>query len=122
MLPYPNIDPVFFRLGPLEFRWYGLSYLLGISLSGYLLRHEFKKRVGFSSDELINFLTYVIIGIFLGGRIGYIVFYDFGWYFTHPSELLAIWNGGMSFHGGFLGAGLAAVIYGFIHKKNSLVW
>ena len=120
MINYPNIDPVFLKLGPLEFRWYGLAYLLGISIGGYLLRKEFSNRLGFNTDDLINFLTYVMLGIFAGGRLGYILFYDLSWYINNPFELLAFWNGGMSFHGGFLGAGLSAVIFGIIHKKN--IW
>ena len=104
MLPYPQIDPVFFRLGPLAVRWYGLMYVLGFIavhvLVGYQARKYRLQRLAEQYEDL-NFV--LIISLILGARLGYILFYNFSYYLQHPAEIIAIWQGGLSFHGALLG-------------------
>jgi phosphatidylglycerol:prolipoprotein diacylglycerol transferase len=112
MIPYPHIDPDIFRLGRLQVRWYGLMYLLGFSSTWLLVRHQIRK---FGLDQLgrhfenLNFV--LILGLVLGARLGYVIFYNFGYYLAHPLEILATWHGGMSFHGGLLGMVIGGVLY-----------
>ena len=110
-LPYPNIDPVFLRIGPLQLRWYGLMYMLAFILGYFVIKHYAKrKKLNLSTDDLYDLLFYVILGVMVGGRLGYVLFYDLGSYLQDPLSILAIWQGGMSFHGGFIGV-LLAVMY-----------
>lgn len=100
----PAIDPVALTLGPVQLRWYGLMYLAGFVL-GWLLgrRRAARAGSGWKPEDVDDLLTYVMIGIILGGRLGYVLFYDLPVYLEDPAEILRIWNGGMSFHGGLLG-------------------
>ncbi len=100
-------DPVFFSLGVFEIRWYALSYILGLVL-GFLYIGVLAKRQGFapSPEWRDKLLLYVTIGIIIGGRLGYVLFYHFSFYLSHPLEAFMIWQGGMSFHGGLFGASL----------------
>lgn len=104
MLTFPNIDPVIFSLGPLQVRWYGLMYVLGFLASYFLVRQQLRR---FQLTELeaqfenLNFV--LIISLVLGGRLGYVFFYNFPYYLQHPAEILATWQGGMSFHGALIG-------------------
>ncbi len=104
MLTYPHIDPVIFRLGPLAVRWYGLMYVLGFIavhvLVGYQARKYRLQRLAEQYEDLNFFL---IISLILGARLGYILFYNFSYYLHHPTEIIAIWQGGLSFHGALLG-------------------
>lgn len=112
-----NIDPVLLRLGPFEIRYYGLFYLLGFVIAYFMLNHLAKKReLKIDKDDIADYLLYVIIGTVLGARIFYIIFYNLPFYLGNPFEMLAIWHGGLSFHGGFIGA-VIAVIY-FCRKKK----
>jgi phosphatidylglycerol:prolipoprotein diacylglycerol transferase len=116
-----NFDPVAFQLFSLEIRWYSLAYIIGILL-GWLhckkiLRNN--TRLFRLFDDLI---TYLIIGIILGGRIGYILFYNFEYYLDNLSEIIMIWRGGMSFHGGLLGVILATIIFSKKHKINTYIF
>lgn len=114
----PTIDPVFLRLGPLEFRWYGLMYILGFLAAYFIIKSQAKKRaISLSSETLSDIVFLIAIGIVLGGRTGYILFYNLAWYLSHPLKVFAVWEGGMSFHGGMLG-GIAAAVYVF--RKNKL--
>ena len=106
-LTFPNIDPVAFKLGPLSVHWYGLAYITGILLGAEIAKKAIKK-INFTIN-INDLLTTVMIGIIVGGRLGYVLFYDIGYYLSHPSEIIAIWNGGMSFHGGALGAFFATI-------------
>jgi phosphatidylglycerol:prolipoprotein diacylglycerol transferase len=109
-IAYPVIDPVLFELGPITVRWYGMAYLIGF-LAGWALLRRLASR-GFLPMErqaVGDLITTMVIGVLLGGRIGYVGFYKPGWYFEHPGEVIAIWDGGMSFHGGLLGT-IAAVL------------
>src|SRR5262245_55431734 len=103
-IPYPQIDPVFFRIGPLQLRWYGLMYMLSFIIGYFILkRFARQKKIGLSKDDLYDLLFYLIVGVMVGGRLGYVLFYDLPSYLRNPLSMLAIWQGGMSFHGGFLG-------------------
>lgn len=109
-IPYPNIDPVFLRLGPVQLRWYGLMYMLSFIVGFFVLRRYAKyRKLNMSTDDLYDLLFYLILGVMIGGRLGYVVFYDLGSYLREPLSIFAIWQGGMSFHGGFVGMVLAAL-------------
>ncbi len=120
-LPFPQIDPVFFRLGPLQFRWYGLMYLLGLLAAYFLIRHRATERnVPLHATQLSDLIVYAAFGVFLGGRLGYTLFYNTEYYLQHPAKILAVWEGGMSFHGGLLGSCFA--IWLFCYKKGFAVY
>ena len=109
-IPYPNIDPIFLRLGPVQLRWYGLMYMLSFIIGFFVLRRYAKyRKLSMSTDDLYDLLFYLILGVMIGGRLGYVVFYDLGSYLHDPLSIFAIWQGGMSFHGGFIGMVLAAI-------------
>jgi len=113
MIPYPNIDPTIIRIGPVHLRWYGLMYLLGF-LASYVLigRQPRARRLGLQGNVLQNLIFYLAVGLIVGARLGYLLFYQYanvGYYVRHPLEIIAIWHGGMSFHGGLLGAVLAGI-------------
>lgn len=111
MLVHPNFDPVAVSLGPLAVRWYGLMYLLAFGMFWWLgARRITAGRATVSATQLDDLLFAGIVGVILGGRLGYVLFYKPGYYLSHPLEVLSIWQGGMSFHGGFLGV-LAAMAY-----------
>jgi len=108
-IPYPRIDPVFLAIGPVQLRWYGLMYLLSFVISYFVLRRFARYRqLNLSSDDLYDLLFYLIIGVFVGGRLGYVLFYDLPTYMQNPLLVFAIWQGGMSFHGGFIGVSIGA--------------
>ncbi len=112
-----NIDPVLLRMGPLQVRYYGLAYLIGFLLAYLALKRAVKKKeLKLTQKEVDDFLFYSVLGVILGGRVGYFLFYHPLQLLTRPDSFLYIWQGGMSFHGGFLGAILAA--YLFCKKKN----
>lgn len=109
-IPYPNIDPVFLRIGPVQLRWYGLMYMLSFIIGYFVLRRFAKTRkLSLSTDDLYDLLFYLILGVMIGGRLGYVLFYDLGSYLSDPFSIVKIWQGGMSFHGGFAGVILAAI-------------
>jgi len=116
----PHLNPNFISIGPISIKWYGMMYLLGI-IGGYLLiKKDLYQRLNFNFDELLNNAFYIMLGIILGGRIGYVLLYDLPYYFHHPFESMAIWHGGMSYHGGAIGCVIALIIYAKINKKN--IW
>jgi phosphatidylglycerol:prolipoprotein diacylglycerol transferase len=107
-IPYPNIDPVFLRIGPVQLRWYGLMYMLSFIIGFFVMRRMAKSRkLNLSNDDLYDLLFYLILGVMVGGRLGYVLFYDLASYLRAPLSIFAIWQGGMSFHGGFVGMILA---------------
>jgi len=121
MLTFPNIDPVIFEVGPLQVRWYGLMYVLGFLATLLLVKHQIKKFGLKDLDTHFENLNLVlIISLVLGGRLGYVLFYNLPYYLQHPAEILATWQGGMSFHGGMLGLIIGAVI--FCRKKGLDFW
>lgn len=103
-IPYPNISPVFFEFGPLQFRWYGLMYLIGLTAAYFLIKKKVaRKRLPLSKDQIYDMIVWAALGVFIGGRLGYTLFYNFSYYVQHPLKIIAVWEGGMSFHGGLLG-------------------
>ena len=110
MLTHPNFDPIALSLGPLAIRWYGLMYLAAFVAFIVLCRIRARQRPEYGWDARLvdDALFYGVLGVILGGRLGYVVFYKPGYYLNHLSEIPAVWQGGMSFHGGFLGV-LAAM-------------
>ncbi|MBQ9034548.1 MAG: prolipoprotein diacylglyceryl transferase [Alphaproteobacteria bacterium] len=114
-LAYPEISPIIFSLGFFELRWYSLAYLIGI-LSGWWIavRRAEKYNLGLNKLKVDDLAFYVTLGIILGGRLGYVLFYGNGQYWEHPWQIFAIWQGGMSFHGGIIGV-ILALLY-FAHK------
>jgi phosphatidylglycerol:prolipoprotein diacylglycerol transferase len=117
MLTYPNIDPVIFSLGPLQVRWYGLMYILGF-LAAYLLVAYQAKKFHWQQllEHLDNLNLAIIFGVILGGRLGYVLFYNLPYYIQHPLEILATWQGGMSFHGGCIGGLVCGGLYSRRHQ------
>jgi phosphatidylglycerol:prolipoprotein diacylglycerol transferase len=111
-MTFPHIDPVLIHIGPLAIRWYGLMYLLGF-LAAYGLIRVLARRRGLhlDGDGAADLLFYGAVGVVVGGRLGYVLFYNPAWYLDHPLEAFAIWQGGMSFHGGLLGVAAAALIF-----------
>ena len=103
-IPYPNISPVFLELGPLQFRWYGLMYLIGLVGAYFLIMRRVESRgLSMTRDQVYNMVVWAAFGVFIGGRLGYTLFYNFSYYVQHPANIVAVWEGGMSFHGGLLG-------------------
>jgi len=110
MIPYPSLDPEIVRIGPVAVRWYGLMYLIGFASSYVLVRREIKKRSLALDREFIDSLyTSLILGLLIGARLGYVLFYDLSVYLSHPLDIFAVWKGGMSFHGGLIGSVIAGV-------------
>ncbi|MDD7365421.1 MAG: prolipoprotein diacylglyceryl transferase [Olsenella sp.] len=102
---YHSLDPIAFQLGPVVVRWYGIAYLAGFVLGGLMAWRIIRRwRLDISADALMNVVVGIALGIIVGGRLGYVVFYGAGYYLEHPLEVLAINQGGMSFHGGLVGA------------------
>jgi phosphatidylglycerol:prolipoprotein diacylglycerol transferase len=121
MLTYPEIDPVIVHVGPLSVRWYGMMYLLGFVGGWFVIRSLARRRsLPLGVDELSDLLFYVVLGVVLGGRLGYVLFYNAAYYLHHPLEIVAVWTGGMSFHGGLLGVVVATVLY-CRHKKIAIL-
>jgi phosphatidylglycerol:prolipoprotein diacylglycerol transferase len=111
MLVHPNIDPIAFSIGPLAVRWYGLMYLAGFAAGWWLgVRRIAKGQAPITRAQLDDLLFLIVLGVILGGRLGYVLFYKPGYYAAHPLEIFYIWQGGMSFHGGLLGVMLAMVL------------
>jgi phosphatidylglycerol:prolipoprotein diacylglycerol transferase len=112
MIPYPSIDPVALRVGPLAVRWYGIAYLLGF-LAGYgiLRRTAARGRIPLTAAGVGDLLSALVGGVVLGGRLGYVLFYNLPYFIDHPLRVVAVWEGGMSFHGGLLGVVAAAWIF-----------
>jgi phosphatidylglycerol:prolipoprotein diacylglycerol transferase len=108
---YPNIDPVALNLGPLAIHWYGLMYLFGFVFVWMLGRYRCA-RIGWQTSQLEDLLFYGAVGVIIGGRVGYALFYDFPTTLSNPFNLLKIWQGGMSFHGGLLGVLVAFWYFG----------
>ena len=112
MLIHPQFDPVAISLGPLAIRWYALSYILAFVLFIVLGRYRIKAgNTLFTKEMLDDLLTWGVLGVILGGRLGYVLFYQPGVYLEHPLNILKVWEGGMSFHGGFLGVLVAMWLF-----------
>lgn len=120
MVTYPQIDPVIFSLGPLAVRWYGLMYVLGFVAAYFLVRYQFRRQprtwAAAFDRHLDNLFLALIVGLIIGSRLGYVLFYNFSYYWQQPLEIFATWQGGMSFHGGLLGLLLAGWLFCRHHK------
>ncbi|RKP56702.1 prolipoprotein diacylglyceryl transferase [Pararobbsia silviterrae] len=120
MFIHPQFDPIALHLGPLAVRWYGLMYLaafiLAIVVARLRLRLPHVAAQGWTAKDIDDLLFYGVIGVILGGRLGYVLFYKPSWYFAHPVDIFKVWEGGMSFHGGFLGV-IAAMLL-FAHQRG----
>ena len=121
-IPFLQIDPVLFSIGPFAVRWYALSYVAGLLLGFQLLRRRAARSSDdLSADNIDDFLVWATIGIILGGRLGYVLFYNFQYFLANPLEIFATWRGGMSFHGGFLGVVIAGLLFCRRHKLSPLI-
>ena len=110
-LAYPDISPIIFSIGPIAIRWYSMAYLVGIVSAWFLVSKNIKKyNLPISKENLEDLVFYVTMGIVLGGRIGYVLFYGTDTFLKNPLEIFAIWHGGMSFHGGILGVIVAVYL------------
>ncbi len=126
IMPYPEIDPVAFHLGPVPIHWYGIAYVVGIMLGWLYARRLIETprlwagEAPMTRTQLDDFLVWAAVGIILGGRIGYILFYDFASVAANPLRAVQVWNGGMSFHGGFAGTTLAMIL--FARRNGIPIW
>ena len=128
VIPFPNIDPVLIHIyGPISIRWYALSYIAGLLLGWWyvltLLRNKalwegapFQGKAPATADDIGDLFVWITLGVIIGGRLGFVLFYQPGWYLANPGQILAVWQGGMSFHGGLLG--VAAGVIGFSLKNG----
>ena len=122
MLTHPQFDPVAVHLGPMAIRWYGLMYVLAFTLFWFLGKYRIRTQPqqGFDEKQLEDMLFYGVLGVVLGGRLGYVLFYKFSHYLANPIDILKVWQGGMSFHGGFLGVLIAMWWFSRKSKKHWL--
>ena len=109
---HPQIDPIAFSIGPLAVRWYGLMYLLGFAAAWWLgMRRIAAGTAPITRKQFDDLIFLAVLGVILGGRLGYVLFYKPAYYAAHPAEILAVWQGGMSFHGGLVGVLVACAIF-----------
>ncbi len=112
VLPFPVIDPVLVEIGPFAIRWYALAYIAGLLLGWrYMRLLAAHLSGGPSALDIDDFIVWATLGVILGGRLGYVLFYNPGYFLAHPQEVVFLWRGGMSFHGGFLGVAVALVLF-----------
>lgn len=108
---YQSLDPVALSIGPLSIRWYGIAYVLGFACAALIMYRVSKRwKITFDADSLLTIIVCVMIGVIVGGRLGYVLFYGAGTYWENPLEIFALNQGGMSFHGGLIGALLAGIV------------
>ena len=121
MLIHPQFDPIALQLGPLAIRWYGLMYLIGFGAFFFLGRMRARRDAwrGINEALIDDLLFFGVLGVILGGRLGYILFYKPIYYLSHPLEIFMVWQGGMAFHGGFLGVLVAMAL---VARKHKLSW
>jgi phosphatidylglycerol:prolipoprotein diacylglycerol transferase len=126
-IPFPLIDPVALRLGPLEVRWYGLAYMAGLLLGWLYIKHLLRQdrlwpggRRPFEPEKADDLLLYMTLGVLVGGRLGNVLFYEPAYYFRNPLEIPAVWKGGMAFHGGLIGSIIATIL--FARRIGANVW
>jgi phosphatidylglycerol:prolipoprotein diacylglycerol transferase len=126
-LPFPDIDPVILHIGPLAIHWYGVGYIVGILFAWWYARRLITNArlwPGGASrlkpEDIDDLLVWAAIGVVLGGRVGYVLFYDLQRYIAQPADILAVWQGGMSFHGGLLGTTLAMILFAW--RRGLPMW
>src|SRR5712691_4943438 len=111
-IPFPALDPVAIAIGPFAIRWYALAYIVGLLIGWrYCLRLADRPPGRVARSDIDDFLVWATLGVVLGGRVGYVLFYQFGYYSQHPLEAFYLWHGGMSFHGGALGVTTAILLF-----------
>lgn len=114
-----EIDPILINLGPVRVSWYGLMYIFGFLASYLLVRYQMRKKdFGITRVDVENLFFYLILGLIIGARLGYVIFYDLQMYLSDPLEILAIWHGGMSFHGGLIGVLLVGILFSWRNQKS----
>lgn len=114
-----DINPILIDLGPLKVSWYGMMYVFGFIASYLLVRYQMKRKdFGISRIEVENLYFYLIIGLMVGARLGYVLFYDLKMYLSDPLQIFAIWRGGMSFHGGLIGVLIVGILFSWRNKKS----
>lgn len=113
LIPYPDIGTVAFRIGPVAIRWYALAYVVGLMLAWWYVRRVAEKPLPklMAKRDVDDLLMWATLGVVFGGRLGYVIFYKPGYYIDNLGEVLSLWRGGMSFHGGMLGVILAAILF-----------
>jgi phosphatidylglycerol:prolipoprotein diacylglycerol transferase len=110
-IAYPHIDPVAFAVGPFAVRWYGLAYVAGFVFAALVMRElDTRWKVGLSTDDMLDIVLVAVVGLIAGARLGYVLFYGVGSYWSDPLSIFAFWDGGMSFHGGLVGILLAGAL------------
>jgi phosphatidylglycerol:prolipoprotein diacylglycerol transferase len=117
-MPFPDISPIALQIGPLAVRWYALAYLAGVFLGAWYATNLLRRRDLWANDKppfepgaIWDFAFWAVIGIVVGGRTGYVLFYNLPYYIQHPAEIVAVWDGGMSFHGGLVGILVAMALF-----------
>jgi phosphatidylglycerol:prolipoprotein diacylglycerol transferase len=125
-IPFPEIDPVALRLGPLSVKWYGLAYMAGLLLGWLYVKHLLRQdrlwpggKRPFAPDKADDLLLYMTIGVLVGGRLGNVLFYEPAYYLQNPLEIPAVWKGGMAFHGGLVGCIIAIVLFARRNRVNA---
>ena len=116
-----NFDPVAFQIFSLEIRWYSLAYITGILLGWILSKRIFISDLKLK-EKFDDFVTYVILGIIIGGRLGYVFFYNFDYYLNNLIDIFKIWQGGMSFHGGLIGVIIVSVLFSKKNNQNAFIY
>ena len=126
-IPFPEINPIALQIGPLAVRWYGLAYAAGLIIGWLYIRQLLERQQLWKNetapmrpDDADELLVWVAAGVILGGRLGHVLFYNPDFYFANPMEIFAIWKGGMAFHGGLLGTGIAMAL--FARREGISVW
>lgn len=123
-IPFPAFDPVAISVGPVSIRWYGLAYLVGLTLGWLYMRGLSRNSAIWAGgspirpEQVDDFLLWATVGTVVGGRLGFVVFYEPSYFLDHPLDVFAVWHGGMAFHGGLLGVGLATYIFARVHKLS----
>ena len=117
MLNYPSINPTALSIGPLSIQWYGLMYIIGIVLGTQFCK-SFLLSLKFSLSEIYDLISYIVLGLIIGGRLGYVIFYNLPYYIDNPGKIIAIWEGGMSYHGGAIGCIITIIICAKLYKKD----
>src|SRR5277367_2815717 len=126
LLPFPAINPILVQWGPLAIRWYALAYIAGLIAGWALIRRVvadeslWRGAARPSRDSIDDLLVYCALGVVIGGRLGNVLFYDPGYYFAHPFEILKVWQGGMAFHGGLIGAAIGVALFAWREKVSVL--
>ena len=126
-IPFPNIDPVALQIGPVAIKWYGLAYLAGLLLGWLYIRRLLSEpqlwagdRPPFEAAKVDDLLLYITAGVVLGGRLGFVIFYEPSYYLANPQDIIAVWKGGMAFHGALVGCIIA--IWAFAHRNSVNPW